>query len=173
MSTFFGSGRFFVVPSFYKLVFALNGPDKWALAVAQFLLAPGAWTALGMTLATRIRPGWLSVATLAAVLAFGLGSEVIQWDVMVLSESLSSSLFALLDGIWNPAVGRRVERTRRGSHRHGDGVEHEPRSQQPADSPVCRRRRGVGAVVLPGRRREQIRCGVLAVALVTIFAGTG
>lgn len=74
---FFGSGRFFVVPLFYKIVFVISA-QKAALAVAQSLLATGAWLTFAWTLAARIRPAWLSVTTLAAVLAFALGSEIIQ-----------------------------------------------------------------------------------------------
>ena len=169
---FVGSGRFFVVPAFYKLVFALNGPDKEALTSAQFLLSLASWIALGWSVATQTRPGWLSVASFSAVLAFGLSTEVIQWDVMVLSESLSTSLFALLVAVWI-RLSKSVSNARVAAV---IGMAMAWSLSREANSllllPLAIAALVWGLWFLPGRRREQVRCAVLCGALVATFVGT-
>lgn len=97
---FVGTGRFFVVPLFYKLLFALQGPSRDVLARGQFLLALVAWIVFAWSLARQTGRGWFGVASLTAVLAPGLSTEVMQWDAMVLSESVSTSLFVLFVAAW-------------------------------------------------------------------------
>lgn len=96
---FVGSGRFFVVPLLYKLAFALGG-SKDALLAAQLLLSLIAWLVFARSVALEMRTGLLKMAGVVAVLASGLSTEVLQWDVMLLSESVSTSLFVLLVAAW-------------------------------------------------------------------------
>jgi hypothetical protein len=97
---FVGSGRFFVVPLLYKVAFVISGPSKTSLTEAQVLLSLCAWIALAWSLAARFGLRWLGVFAFAIVLAFGLSTDVIQWDSAILSESVSTSLFVLLMALW-------------------------------------------------------------------------
>lgn len=168
---FFGSGRFFIVPAFYKAVFALVGPEKAALAIAQALFAVVAWLTFAWTLAARFANAWLGVAAAALALAFGLTSDIIQWDAIVLSESLSTSLFVLLLALWLMLSDRVT-------------------AWRVAAVIVCAAawsmsREANSLLILPlaaaavawgwwywPAGRERRRCAVLAAALVAIFAGT-
>jgi len=47
-----------------------------------------------------VRPRWLSVALFGLTLVFGMSMEVSLWDALVLSESLSFSLLALMLACW-------------------------------------------------------------------------
>jgi len=97
---FFGSGRFFVVPLIYKFATAAHGTATSSLAQAQVLVSLGAWIAFGWSLASRVRAQWMRVAAMTAALAFGASTDVIQWDSVILSESISTSLFVVLVASW-------------------------------------------------------------------------
>src|SRR4051794_25538186 len=58
---FFGSGRFFVVPTYYKLAWVLIGLSKSALTKAQLLLSLCVWIVFGWSVATSIGRTWLGV----------------------------------------------------------------------------------------------------------------
>lgn len=182
---FLGSGRFFVVPLFYKMVSAVHGPvspthrlrpaaapDNAALGHAQLALSLCAWLTLAWVLAARMNRGWLSVAAFTAVLLFGLSTDVIQWDVLILSESVSSSLFVLLVAMWI---------------RLSDGMTGERlASALVAAAAWSMSREANSLLILPlavaialwglwygrGHGRERIQSGILAAALVAIFVAT-
>jgi hypothetical protein len=168
---FFGSGRFFVVPLFYKLVLAVSG-SKLALAAAQFVVSLCAWLVLAVVVGSRMDRGWVAVGSFAAILAFGLSTDVIEWDVTILSESISTSLFVLFVAAWL-TLGERMTTARLAGVTMLAALWSMSRE---ANSLVLLL--FAPCIVLwglwywPARRSEQIRCGVLAVAIVAIFAAT-
>jgi hypothetical protein len=58
------------------------------------------WTFLGLTLGISIRKRWLGIGAFGIVLLFSLCLEISLWDSLLLSESISLSLFACLVGLW-------------------------------------------------------------------------
>jgi hypothetical protein len=93
---FWAGARPWTVPLLYKLV--PGGND--ALAVGQLLASIAGWTALAAALARCLRPRACSLAGFAILLAFSLSFQVIRWDRLILSESVSISLTALVIGAW-------------------------------------------------------------------------
>ncbi len=69
-------------------------------AGGQLLLSTIAWTVLALTVARLMRSGPARVAALVGVLAFSLSIHIVSWDPLLLSESLSLSLFALVVAAW-------------------------------------------------------------------------
>jgi hypothetical protein len=168
---FLGSGRFFVVPLFYKVVFAVAGPDKANVALAQFLLSTGAWLTLAWALARQMAPVWLGIGAFAAVLAFGLSTEVTQWDVMVLSESVSTSLFALLMAIWIGLPQRLSNRTVAGAAVIAAAWSLSREANSLLVLPLAVAVAAWGTGYAP-HRLERLRAWTLAGILVSLFAGT-
>ena len=58
------------------------------------------WAVLGLVVASILRKRWLGPLAFAVILFFSLGLEISLWDYLILSESLSFSLFALLIAGW-------------------------------------------------------------------------
>jgi hypothetical protein len=76
-------------PLLFKVV-----PSPEARMVAQATISTAAWLALAAALMRVLATPAVGVAAFAAVLAFGLGSEIVQWDSAMLTESLAISLTA-------------------------------------------------------------------------------
>lgn len=93
---YIGSGRFFVVPLSYKVVSALGGDSISAFTTFQFALSVCAWLAFAIVLARRFPGRLLGLAAFGAVLVVSLSSDVSMWDRMIMSESISTSLFVLV-----------------------------------------------------------------------------
>jgi hypothetical protein len=91
-----GQGR----PWGYPLFLWLTGYHFGLAAVLQRALAALAWFALARAAAGLFRRVWLQRAIFSAVLALSMALFVIQWDVMLLSESLSVTCFAALTAAW-------------------------------------------------------------------------
>jgi len=81
------------LPLLYKL---LPGSVAGSVPVTQWLFAAGCWLTLAFVVASFVRQGLLRVVGFAAVLAFSLTPLVAQWDGVLLTESVSASLTALL-----------------------------------------------------------------------------
>ena len=92
---FYAGERGFTVPLFLKLV---HGPD-WQ-GQAQLAISIVSWLVLAAVVARSVRNAWLRVAAFAVVLAFSLTTQVVLWDAILMSESLTLSLTALLLAAW-------------------------------------------------------------------------
>ena len=88
--------RPWTVPLFYKLVASQQTVVPWM----QTLLWVGCWTMLAYAFSISLRPGWLQVVSFTLLLIFSLSLPVVMWNRIILSESISSSLFVLLAGLW-------------------------------------------------------------------------
>ncbi len=104
-SSFWAGERSFTLPLFYKLL-GIN-PDNYKLPGAmalvshtQSIFSAICWLALGLAVARSIRSRWAGLLAFTLVLVFSLGYEIGKWDLLLLSESLSFSLFALLLAGW-------------------------------------------------------------------------
>lgn len=93
---FFAGVRPITVPLVYKL-FGNNGE---AITVFQWLLSLVCWAVLAVFVARAVRTPWLKPVALALTLTFSLTAPISQWDRILLSESISLSLLALLLASW-------------------------------------------------------------------------
>ena len=93
---FLGGGRPWTVPLLWKVL-----PDSdSARAAGHFLLSLAAWPLLAAAVARCLRPGALRLVAFALVLLFSLSLAVIRWDAVMLSESVSISLTAIVLAGW-------------------------------------------------------------------------
>lgn len=92
---FYAGGRGFTIPLFLKI---FHGSES--RTVAQLVLSTIAWLVLAGVVAGCIRVRWLRVVVFASVLAFSLTTEVVLWDELILSESVTFALAALLLSAW-------------------------------------------------------------------------
>ena len=93
--------RPFTIPLFYKLL-GVRGelyllPSKvfeW-ITHFQLIISIVSWIVLGLAVAKAMRGKWVKTAAYTTVLLFAGAIDLSQWDRLLLSESLSLSLFAL------------------------------------------------------------------------------
>lgn len=83
------------LPLLYKLI-----DGEQARIWAQLLISMACWLALAAAVASWIEHRILRVVSFGAVLLFALAPEVVLWDAVLLSESLSLSLAAVLVACW-------------------------------------------------------------------------
>lgn len=93
---FLGGGRPWTVPLLWKI---LPDHDVWR-ARGQFALSLACWPVLAWAVARCLRPGLLRYLGFGAVLVFSMSFPLIRWDVVMLSESVSLSLTALVLAAW-------------------------------------------------------------------------
>jgi hypothetical protein len=104
-SRFWIGERSFTLPLAYKILhidstnFTQANRQK-AVDTLQTWLSIFSWTALALALALTLRRPWLSWLVFGLALYFSLNLEVSFWDSLLLSESISFSLFALLLAAW-------------------------------------------------------------------------
>jgi hypothetical protein len=92
----FYAGRYpWATPLLWKFL-----PGSHLPALGQLALSTVAWGVLAVTGARLLAPGRRQLVALISILAFSLVGPVTVWDRMLLSESLSISLFALLLSAW-------------------------------------------------------------------------
>jgi hypothetical protein len=88
---FYATDRAFTVPLFYKLC---QSDPAW-IGAFQSLFSALAWTVLGLMAARAMRSRLAAVMSFVVVLLFGSSAEIMGWDRVMWSESISISLFAL------------------------------------------------------------------------------
>lgn len=98
-----------VRPFTYPLVLKLFGinAENYSDAVKitdvaqfQYWLSIISWTVLGAAISMRIRKLWLMPLAFGLILLFSLNLEISIWESLILTESISFSLFALLLALW-------------------------------------------------------------------------
>jgi hypothetical protein len=92
---FYVGERGFTIPLFFKIFQSTE-----ARSVAQLVFSTFAWLVLAAVVASCIEIGWLRPVAFAVVLTFSLTTEVILWDALLLSESVTFALCALLIAVW-------------------------------------------------------------------------
>jgi hypothetical protein len=92
---FYASIRGWTLPALYRIIDGDTGR-----IIAQFLISTVSWAVLAGVVARNIEHRVVRVAAFAVILAFGASFYVTSWDGMLLSESLSLSLTALLIAAW-------------------------------------------------------------------------
>lgn len=98
---FYFGERGFTIPLFFKLV-----PGAEARIVVQLVISIVAWTVLAAAVARCIADRRLRPLAFLAVLGLSLTTEVILWDTLLLSESITLALLALLIAVWLELVRR-------------------------------------------------------------------
>ena len=92
---FWGGARPFTVPMLWKLF-----GDDHVRIVAHLVLSIVGWLALAAAVAAAIRQKLVRRVAFSLVLLFSATTEIILWDPLLLSESVSLSLAALLVAAW-------------------------------------------------------------------------
>ena len=93
---FWAGARPWTVPLVYKL---LPHSDE-ARAVGQLVISVLCWATLAVVVARCLRPLGYRVLGFAVVLEFSASFSIVRWDRLVLSESISISLTALVVAAW-------------------------------------------------------------------------
>jgi hypothetical protein len=86
-----GVGRLWTVPLMFKAL-----PSDAARTLGLLLIGIACWSALAFAVAHNLRHPIFARAGAIAILVLGLCLQIVQWDQILLSESLSLSLTALL-----------------------------------------------------------------------------
>lgn len=92
---FWTGARGFTVPLFYKIFQSTE-----SRIVAQLVFSTIAWLVLAAAVASCVNSAALRPVAFAIVLAFSLTTEVILWDTLLFSESVTFALGALLIAAW-------------------------------------------------------------------------
>lgn len=92
---FYTGSRGFTIPLFYKIF-----QSSESRIVAQLVFSTIAWTVLAAVVARTVEVGWFRPIVFAVMLALSLTTEVILWDTLLLSESVTFALCALLIAAW-------------------------------------------------------------------------
>ena len=106
VSFWFVSGVFPPVVPFVLKVFGTGD----AAFTFQLILSIGCWLALAASVVASLRHPVLRVAGFAAVLVFSLHRDVVQWDLLLLSESVAVSLTVAAVAAWLHAARRMTPR---------------------------------------------------------------
>lgn len=113
---FFTAKRPFPISLFYKVLQPDSGYDlilinrAWlgtdhdrimqpgldSVAIAQSLISIIAWSTLALVIALKIRHFVFKIASVLLILTFSFSPQLADWDGILMSESLSFSLFALM-----------------------------------------------------------------------------
>jgi len=102
---FWAGERSFTLPLLYKINHLdLNNfyltPNLKQMADVQTWISIISWAILGLALAANMRRKWLGPLAFGLVLFFSLSLDISLWDALMLSESISFSMFALLVAAW-------------------------------------------------------------------------
>jgi len=95
-SLFFTNVRPWTVPLFYKLLPQLPG----LVPHFQTILWAASWGLLAFLLARSLKPAWFQPIAYTITLLFSMTSPILLWNRVILSESISISLFALFVALW-------------------------------------------------------------------------
>jgi hypothetical protein len=83
------------IPLLYKLL-----PTNHMREAGQLALSILAWLGLALAVSRSVRQPWAKLAGAALVLLFSLTPWIVEWEPLLLSESLSLTLTAALIAIW-------------------------------------------------------------------------
>lgn len=92
---FYAGQRGFTIPLFFKIF--QSGESR---IVAQLVFSTIAWIVFAAVVARCVETDWLRPVAFAIILALSLTTEVILWDTLLLSESVTFALCALLIACW-------------------------------------------------------------------------
>ncbi len=93
---FWGAGTPIITPLVYKLL----GGNTQGIVLFQSIFSILAWTILAVAAARSVRTPRLKPLAFCTILLFSLSGEIMLWDGVVLSESISGSLSALFIAAW-------------------------------------------------------------------------
>jgi len=92
---FYAGERGFTAPLFFKIF-----QSSESRVVAQLVFSTLAWLILAAVVARCIETAWLRPIVFSVVLGVSLTTEVILWDTLLISESVTFALCALLVAAW-------------------------------------------------------------------------
>ena len=82
------------------LVFKLLGNDPPSIGIFQLTFSIVSWGLLALCVARAVQLFWLKPVAFGLVLLFSLSAEIVMWDGVLLPDSISLSLMALLIAGW-------------------------------------------------------------------------
>ena len=82
------------------LVFKLLGNDPPSIAAFQLTFSIVSWGLLALCVARVVRFSWLKPVAFGFIVLFSLSAEIIMWDGVLLSDSISLSFMALFIAVW-------------------------------------------------------------------------
>jgi hypothetical protein len=88
--------RPFTVPMLYKAL----GNDLDLIIAFQWLLSVVSWTVLAFSVSRNVANSNAKLVAIAIILLFSLSEEILLWDGVILSESISISFMVLLIAAW-------------------------------------------------------------------------
>lgn len=114
---FWAGERSFTLPLLYKFLGVGLQNYQTPLAMTrvsqvQVWLSIFSWVLLALAVARQVRRRWLGAVGFGLVLTFSLAYDISRWDLLLLSESLSFSLFVLMVAGWLWLVGLAPPRQR-------------------------------------------------------------
>ena len=83
-----------------SLIYKLLPKSEDLLPIFQTTLWAFSWGILAFVFARSLKPAWFQPLAYTIVLVFSLTTPIIMWNHVVLSESISISLFAFLIALW-------------------------------------------------------------------------
>ncbi|RJQ18465.1 MAG: hypothetical protein C4560_07250 [Nitrospiraceae bacterium] len=89
-----------VTPPVVPLIYKLLGEDINVIAFSQLVLSILSWVFLSYAVSRTMKSVWISLIAFIAILTFSLSSAISLWNGVILSESLSLSIFACFIGSW-------------------------------------------------------------------------
>jgi hypothetical protein len=92
---FYTGERGFTIPLFYKIF-----QSSESRIVAQLVFSTLAWIVFAAVVTRTVEVGWFRPVVFGVMLALSLTTEVILWDTLLLSESVTFALCALLIAAW-------------------------------------------------------------------------
>jgi len=105
LEMFWGEERPFTIPLIYKS-FQISGYSDLTLMAGfqkithfQMYFSIFSWLFLALVISRTLSTPWAKIMVFPIILGFGLSLDISQWDRMLLSESVSASLFSVLLGL--------------------------------------------------------------------------
>ncbi len=92
---FYAGERGFTIPLFFKIF-----QSSESRSIAQLVFSMLAWLVLAAVVARSIQSEWFRPVVFVIVLGISLTTEVVLWDALLLSESVTFALCALLVAAW-------------------------------------------------------------------------
>jgi len=89
-------GRSFTVPLFYKLA----GNTPYESAIFQLCFSVVCWGLLALSVARTAKHGLIQSTGFLIILLFSLSDQIVMWDALLLSDSITISLLALFVACW-------------------------------------------------------------------------
>ena len=87
-------------PPFVPLIYKILGNDLLKISIFQIIFSSLCWGILAVVASRIFKTRIIQLISFTIILLFGLSADILRWDTIVMSESISISLFALWIANW-------------------------------------------------------------------------